>query len=118
MEARTGLGFQTGSLPMWWAFGVSSSYEPSWSVPARFFFFQAEDGIRDLTVTGVQTCALPISSACRSRPSKSCIRPPSRSGTDAPTELAFAGPPSDTVRYEDDLGEFETRLLLDRKSVV
>src|SRR2546430_11857543 len=28
-----------------------------------FFFFQAEDGIRDLTVTGVQTCALPISLA-------------------------------------------------------
>src|SRR2546430_11989397 len=27
---------------------------------AQFFFFQAEDGIRDLTVTGVQTCALPI----------------------------------------------------------
>src|SRR2546430_3225451 len=26
----------------------------------RCFFFQAEDGIRDLTVTGVQTCALPI----------------------------------------------------------
>src|SRR2546430_4205916 len=26
----------------------------------EFFFFQAEDGIRDLTVTGVQTCALPI----------------------------------------------------------
>src|SRR2546430_8934145 len=28
-----------------------------------FFFFQAEDGIRDLTVTGVQTCALPICAA-------------------------------------------------------
>src|SRR2546429_9009265 len=27
-----------------------------------FFFFQAEDGIRDVAVTGVQTCALPISS--------------------------------------------------------
>src|SRR2546430_3170412 len=27
-----------------------------------YFFFQAEDGIRDLTVTGVQTCALPICS--------------------------------------------------------
>src|SRR5699024_11833890 len=27
------------------------------------FFFQAEDGIRDRNVTGVQTCALPISSA-------------------------------------------------------
>ena len=26
-----------------------------------FFFFQAEDGIRDTSVTGVQTCALPIS---------------------------------------------------------
>src|SRR3712207_7358629 len=26
----------------------------------RFFFFQAEDGIRDIGVTGVQTCALPI----------------------------------------------------------
>src|SRR2546430_4244384 len=34
-----------------------------------FFFFQAEDGIRDLTVTGVQTCALPISgrSGCEQR---------------------------------------------------
>src|SRR5438270_4075719 len=30
-----------------------------------FFFFQAEDGIRDLTVTGVQTCALPISRSSR-----------------------------------------------------
>src|SRR5476651_1499887 len=28
-----------------------------------FFFFQAEDGIRDIGVTGVQTCALPISVA-------------------------------------------------------
>src|SRR2546422_402730 len=32
---------------------------PCWLV---FFFFQAEDGIRDVAVTGVQTCALPISS--------------------------------------------------------
>ena len=31
-----------------------------------FFFFQAEDGIRDTSVTGVQTCALPIS--LRQRP--------------------------------------------------
>src|SRR5438309_4484166 len=30
-----------------------------------FFFFQAEDGIRDGTVTGVQTCALPIYFSCR-----------------------------------------------------
>src|SRR2546430_2855471 len=31
------------------------------SLLVRFVFFQAEDGIRYLTVTGVQTCALPIS---------------------------------------------------------
>src|SRR6266700_2067118 len=35
-----------------------------------FFFFQAEDGIRDFHVTGVQTCALPIS--C---PPHACLRP-------------------------------------------
>src|SRR2546429_2624978 len=38
--------------------------EPEWllqrSPLALFFFFQAEDGIRDVAVTGVQTCALPI----------------------------------------------------------
>src|SRR5688500_20224489 len=31
------------------------------SIMLYFFFFQAEDGIRDYKVTGVQTCALPIS---------------------------------------------------------
>src|SRR2546422_6476676 len=36
-----------------------------------FFFFQAEDGIRDVAVTGVQTCALPIS-----RPSSRCTNAP------------------------------------------
>src|SRR5690349_22324140 len=35
-----------------------------------FFFFQAEDGIRDLYVTGVQTCALPISLGIP------CVKPP------------------------------------------
>src|SRR5256886_12596058 len=39
-------------------------FSTAWGTSARVlisFFFQAEDGIRDLTVTGVQTCALPIS---------------------------------------------------------
>src|SRR5690625_6162132 len=36
----------------------SSPYHPRTELP--FFFFQAEDGIRDGHVTGVQTCALPI----------------------------------------------------------
>src|SRR2546421_1111853 len=37
--------------------------ETAWLPIVSFFFFQAEDGIRDLIVTGVQTCALPISPA-------------------------------------------------------
>src|SRR5207248_5196493 len=39
-----------------------------------FFFFQAEDGIRDRTVTGVQTCALPISLAVQQRKSREFLR--------------------------------------------
>src|SRR5256885_13274763 len=35
-----------------------------------FFFFQAEDGIRDYKVTGVQTCALPICMVARRLPSR------------------------------------------------
>src|SRR5437588_12945505 len=40
-----------------------------------FFFFQAEDGIRDHCVTGVQTCALPIS-GCRVSPVRGCSECP------------------------------------------
>src|SRR5205085_6257481 len=39
-----------------------------------FFFFQAEDGIRDLTVTGVQTCALPIFAGPYRRPPRTNLR--------------------------------------------
>src|SRR2546430_6772715 len=45
-----------------------------------FFFFQAEDGIRDLTVTGVQTCALPICRAMRGRSRRCWRRTPRRAG--------------------------------------
>src|SRR3989442_3185576 len=37
-----------------------------------FFFFQAEDGIRDADVTGVQTCALPISVSILRSPDRQC----------------------------------------------
>src|SRR6266498_3368752 len=55
-----------------------------------FFFFQAEDGIRDADVTGVQTCALPI---CR-RPGEAALlrrheHAGSRGGTGDPA--AFGG---------------------------
>src|SRR6266498_2234400 len=43
-----------------------------------FFFFQAEDGIRDADVTGVQTCALPIS-----RPRRRRLRSPHRGSPQA-----------------------------------
>src|SRR2546430_7601938 len=43
---------------------TSKNFLPRRSPAHLPFFFQAEDGIRDLTVTGVQTCALPI---CRER---------------------------------------------------
>src|SRR2546429_6441493 len=39
-----------------------------------FFFFQAEDGIRDVAVTGVQTCALPISLLLGCRTASPCDR--------------------------------------------
>src|SRR2546425_12062139 len=40
-----------------------------------FFFFQAEDGIRDKLVTGVQTCALPICPAADDRRGEQAPRP-------------------------------------------
>src|SRR2546430_8588596 len=46
-------------------FTITFIYFSFMSYISFFFFFQAEDGIRDLTVTGVQTCALPISPSAR-----------------------------------------------------
>src|SRR6266487_3935536 len=40
---------------------VQTSQLINWQLSPNGFFFQAEDGIRDGRVTGVQTCALPIS---------------------------------------------------------
>src|SRR2546427_9007414 len=90
-----------------------------------FFFFQAEDGIRDLTVTGVQTCALPISllvlnsSHCEALASQGRIqdqeRPASRSGN-APISGATMG-----RRSEEHTSELQSqsnlvcRLLLEKK---
>src|SRR2546430_1930088 len=57
-----------------------------------FFFFQAEDGIRDLTVTGVQTCALPIASSLLRRAWRPVVA--LRRRADARTRSrSAAGPP-------------------------
>src|SRR3989440_1562000 len=55
----------------------------------RFFFFQAEDGIRYLIVTGVQTCALPISSK---RPSTSMNEEPTTGSPPMPTIVELPRP--------------------------
>src|SRR6266550_6385487 len=57
-----------------------------------FFFFQAEDGIRDVAVTGVQTCALPISAGPRSP---------------APPPIDVSG--ASTIEYEDATQEWVFR---------
>src|SRR6266568_5565196 len=61
-----------------------------------FFFFQAEDGIRDGTVTGVQTCALPISRRRPARPGRRAARdpPPARRLVRAAGRRVTAGPGS------------------------
>src|SRR2546430_6211278 len=53
----------SSEVPVWWSWGMWGGGCEGYvrAVQSCFFFFQAEDGIRDLTVTGVQTCALPIS---------------------------------------------------------
>src|SRR6266700_4802747 len=51
-----------------------------------FFFFQAEDGIRDFHVTGVQTCALPISAS--TRPSEALLESLERDEDELPEAAA------------------------------
>src|SRR5438046_8390161 len=46
------------------------------AIAPHLFFFQAEDGIRDWPVTGVQTCALPISGAARGAQGAALSRSP------------------------------------------
>src|SRR6266496_4525681 len=62
-----------------------------------FFFFQAEDGIRALYVTGVQTCALPISrpgGAHRARGARRGLSPSGRQSTGGAEQPAIAPAPS------------------------
>src|SRR5690349_22744621 len=64
-----------------------------------FFFFQAEDGIRDLYVTGVQTCALPISDPPR-RPDRSGMAARTRWDSDRAPEPTGAAAPCREYRPE------------------
>src|SRR5258708_17354649 len=71
-----------------------------------FFFFQAEDGIRDDLVTGVQTCALPISASASGASSPSALRrstvpPTAPSDSTARMILASATFPSSATVIRD-----------------
>src|SRR5215475_13464554 len=78
-----------------------------------FFFFQAEDGIRDFHVTGVQTCALPISPARANAARRATGRqtrgqlPPARLGRLAPALLGLSDSdhPLRTLRRRAGTGE-------------
>src|SRR5258707_8770625 len=54
-------GIRRTSLVDWFKQESASAISPWLEYGHGLFFFQAEDGIRDIGVTGVQTCALPIS---------------------------------------------------------
>src|SRR6266852_6257259 len=62
------------------------------------FFFQAEDGIRDATVTGVQTCALPICSCPAPRPPVIATSAPSGNFTSTLLRLFSRAPRSEERR--------------------
>src|SRR5688572_32626230 len=57
------------------------------------FFFQAEGGIRDLTVTGVQTCALPISAGAAWGSSGAAAATARRAGASACGPVPLLSPP-------------------------
>src|SRR5690349_23370401 len=96
-----------------------------------FFFFQAEDGIRDLYVTGVQTCALPISGPSRRAespfvlfvgeigPRKNLMRLIAAFGRIAkavPHEMVLVGPRSEEHTSElQSRRDLVCRLLLEKK---
>src|SRR2546426_2008751 len=66
---------------------LNSEEEITWTIILSlfFFFFQAEDGIRDYKVTGVQTCALPISRRGSVPPRGSRLHPARTPGRTRPT---------------------------------
>src|SRR5256885_4078728 len=72
-----------------------------------FFFFQAEDGIRDYKVTGVQTCALPIWSPgpARSPSRASRARGPNSSSSCRCGKRRSAARPDGAPRYAQALAE-------------
>src|SRR5690606_40795716 len=81
-----------------------------------FFFFQAEDGIRDFHVTGVQTCALPIST--RSKQALRTPRPRSEHHDSAKNRRARSPFVPANPRYAPGRSEEHTSELQSRENLV
>src|SRR5689334_23873833 len=80
-----------------------------------FFFFQAEDGIRDGTVTGVQTCALPISILLLIAPVLAVAQ---STGSSGDATAATANSPVNRIERARALAAVHQLQAADRKSVV
>src|SRR5437667_2898057 len=85
-----------------------------------FFFFQAEDGIRDRDVTGVQTCALPISRRSSAQPASYCGWRARHRARATGSDRAPIDSPRACITYYQCIGQIARSALnfLDRKSVV
>src|SRR3712207_8237626 len=84
-----------------------------------FVFFQAEDGIRDIGVTGVQTCALPISAVVVATTAGCSTRAPESSGGGGEGEGgAASGEVLTDIGIEGETIRLGVLTDLDRKSVV
>src|SRR5205085_8684943 len=79
------------------------------------FFFQAEDGIRDLTVTGVQTCALPILGSPEDVPLRDAIN---HGVVPGPRILTAVNPLSDEKLTPDQIREFVRKVKADGADVL
>src|SRR5690606_39396247 len=85
-----------------------------------FFFFQAEDGIRDFHVTGVQTCALPISRRLASRHRDGGRGQPGRRHVSTVMLTTAATPTTTMIERSTNGGSRRPKRapIVDRKSVV
>src|SRR5260370_6550883 len=110
-----------------WSFRSGGTLGPGRRRVCGGFFFQAEDGIRDSSVTGVQTCALPIyptaahtiGAWCRDQRGYALIGLGETTRATVETQLAGFStlPPPSTISPQPHLGGLSGSKL-DRKSVV
>src|SRR5206468_5518781 len=80
-----------------------------------FFFFQAEDGIRDLIVTGVQTCALPISDATKAATDAQLATEPVSVYISRSTQMVYVRRSEEHTSELQSRSDLVCRLLLEKK---